>query len=314
MIRLAVLVTAALSLAALLFGSQVVLQEGHLPGVAPALSQGVTTIGVDADPTQSPANTATSLGSIESCISVASNDTFDVDIFITDVTDLLSWEMDFQYASSVVNVSAVNVKMFQAANPGSNVFNASESTPDSDGSFHVSAAELGVGAEDSGSGVLARLTLKAVGPGASPADLLSAMFRDKNNQFIGDTNGDGYFDGPVFNAQIAVDQPDTDGDGLPDPCDDDDDDDTIPDTADNCPLVPNPDQLDTDGDGIGDACDNCPLVPNPNQTDTDGDGTGDACDDDDDNDTIPDTADNCPLVPNPDQLDTDGDGMGDACD
>jgi slime mold repeat-containing protein/thrombospondin type 3 repeat protein len=46
--------------------------------------------------------------------------------------------------------------------------------------------------------------------------------------------------------------PDTDGDGLPDPCD-------------NCPAVPNANQLDTDSDGFGDACDNCPTVPNPAQ-------------------------------------------------
>src|SRR4029077_6350564 len=46
--------------------------------------------------------------------------------------------------------------------------------------------------------------------------------------------------------------PDTDGDGVPDPCD-------------NCPAVPNATQLDTDHDGFGDACDNCPTVPNPAQ-------------------------------------------------
>jgi len=297
-IRLAVLVAVAVSLIAILFGGQVTLQEGHLRGVPPALGQGSTTIGVDADPTQSPANTATSLGSIESCISVATSDVFNIDIFVTDVVDLLSWEMYFQYDGSVVNVTSVNVAMFQAANPGSSVFNASESTPDSDGSFRVGAAELGVGAEDSGSGVLARLTLEAVGPGASPADLLSAMLKDKNNAYIGDTNGDSFFDGPIFNALIAVDQPDTDGDGLPDPCDDDDDDDTIPDESDNCPLVSNTDQTDTDEDTVGDACDNCPDIANTDQTDSDGDGIGDACDDDDDNDTIPDESDNCPSVAN----------------
>src|SRR4030042_1222981 len=80
-------------------------QEGNLPGVAPALGQGVTTLGVDADPTQSPPNTATSLGSIESCVSVATNDTFDIAIFITDVVDLLSWETYLQYDGSVARVT-----------------------------------------------------------------------------------------------------------------------------------------------------------------------------------------------------------------
>lgn len=44
--------------------------------------------------------------------------------------------------------------------------------------------------------------------------------------------------------------PDTDGDGVPDACD-------------NCRLVKNPDQADTDFDGRGDVCDNCPTRYNP---------------------------------------------------
>ncbi|MGB6836734.1 MAG: hypothetical protein WBF66_03405, partial [Dehalococcoidia bacterium] len=127
-----VALAAAIFLAAIVLCSGVVFLERYLPGAAPVRGQGTTTIGVDADPTQLPANTATSLGSIESCIPVATNDTFEIDIFITDVVDLLSWEMYLQYDGSVINVTAVTVEMFQAANPGSDIFNASESTPDSD--------------------------------------------------------------------------------------------------------------------------------------------------------------------------------------
>ena len=302
------------------------------------------TMGIDADPHQAPANTATSLGSIESCTSVVSTpydddgDTladedpvdgvdndgdaqvdedaqgqmFDIDLYITDVVDLLAWEVDIEYDAALLNVLAISVDMFQAANSGSNVFNASEPTPDSDGSYYASATDAG--AVDSGSGVLARITLGPVGSGVSRTDIVSPTLKDKDNQPIGDTDGDGYFDGPVFNAQIAIDQPDTDGDGISDPCDDDDDDDTVPDTSDNCRVVPNPAQADADGDGVGDVCDNCPNTINPDQADADGNGTGDACDSDDDGDTVPDTSDNCPLVPNADQADGDGDGVGDVCD
>jgi len=68
----------------------------------------------------------------------------------------------------------------------------------------------------------------------------------------------------------------------------DEDGDGIPNTLDNCPLIPNPLQEDVgDGDGVGDVCDNCTLVANGphlpdaggnSQRDTDGDGFGNICD------------------------------------
>jgi uncharacterized repeat protein (TIGR01451 family) len=65
-------------------------------------------------------------------------------------------------------------------------------------------------------------------------------------------------------AYEAPPPPDGDGDGVPD-------------SSDNCPIVPNPGQEDGDGDGVGDACDNCPAIANPDQADADGDGVGDLC-------------------------------------
>jgi hypothetical protein len=61
---------------------------------------------------------------------------------------------------------------------------------------------------------------------------------------------------------------DTDGDGQADCVDPDDDGDSVPDLADNCPMVPNSSQTDTDRDGLGDACD----------PDDDNDGDPDASD------------------------------------
>jgi hypothetical protein len=284
-------------------------------------------MGVDANPA---GNTATSLGSIESCIQVSTGSTFDVDIFVRDVTDLLVWQAYFVYNPSVIKVIDRDVDQFLAANAGSNVFDLSASVPDADGGYSVAAVDVAEPVtHDSGDGVLARLTLEAVGPGASPAAIpqmniggdpapdAGPALANLDANFLGDTNGDSYFDGLTFQAQIAVDQP----------CEPDADADGWADGSDNCPQVSNPSQEDTDGDGLGNACDddddndtivdtadNCLLVANADQTDSDGDALGNACDDDDDNDTIVDPADNCPLVANADQTDSDGDGLGDVCD
>ena len=305
-------------------------------------SPGVT-IGVDADPT---GNTATSLGTIEASRTVACGETFEMDLFIQDVTDLLAWSVSLKYDPSVLRITEQDVQMFQAANGGSDVRDRSLRDPAlaggwGGGYYDVAAADVAEpAAPDSGSGVLARLTVAAVGTGESSAGLQGPTlwgFPPPTSISVGS----------MSDAEVTV----------VGPCQDSDED-GIDDRVDNCPLVANFEQVNTDagdqdgdgregedaidgmdndgdtrvdedppGDPEGDACDddddndtvadsddNCPLVPNPDQTDSDGDGVGDACDDDNDNDTIPDSADNCPLDFNPHQADSDGDGLGDACD
>lgn len=117
--------------------------------------------------------------------------------------------------------------------------------------------------------------------------------------------------------------------------DGDEDGDEVPNSVDNCPLLPNADQANNDSDSQGDVCDNdddndgvndggdnCPFVANGagqgDQADNDHDALGDACDPDDDNDGVLDVSDNCPFIKNgpaeDDQANNDGDSLGDACD
>jgi hypothetical protein len=209
----------AMAVAALLAAGGV---AGWMLGAGEESTQASPTlsIGVDANPA---GNTATSVGTIDVCTSVSNGAIFHVDIFITDVTDLLAWEAYFVYDRSVINVIDRKVDMFLAANTDSNVVNLSEAVPNRIGLYRSGAADIECTPDtpapcEDGSGVVARLTLQAVGPGVSSASLplldldgntatdVGPILKDLNSQPLGDANGDAFFDGPIFSAWIAVDQ------------------------------------------------------------------------------------------------------------
>lgn len=185
-----------------------------------------TSLAIDADPT---GNTETSLGPQDNCISVSLGDTFEVDITITDVTDLLAWEASFTYDPEVIQLADRDVELFQAADGESTIFDVSQSTPDSDGTYGLGAVDIAdPEVPDSGSGVLARLTLEAVGAGTSPLALpeidmnddtvpdRGPVFRNVAGEAIGDEDGDGLFDGSISDAEVVVGGPCREGGGEDD--------------------------------------------------------------------------------------------------
>ncbi len=151
--------------------------------------------------------------------------------------------------------------------------------------------------------------------GFDTCDVASGISEDCNANWVPDecdpdSDGDGFIDGcDNCPDDYNPSQADSDNDGSGDHCDlcpgfpddVDGDEDGMPDACDNCPDIANPAQADTDGDGLGDLCDNCPDFANPEQIDLDDDGAGDGCD-------------NCPDIANPNQADADDDGVGDNCD
>jgi hypothetical protein len=184
---------------------------------------------------------------------------FDIDAYIKDVPPMRGFAATFNYTAGVLRVMNKNVMMFLASGSGSTVLDLSDLTlPDTDGYYGTGAFDT-TGPHESGSGVLVRLTLQAVGTGVSPAELTMVNLWDTEGNPIPPVGPYGYFVGPILNGQIAVgmDCPDTDHD-------------TIPDTLDNCPLIANADQADADGDGIGNVCDACPNTAPGASVDTNG--------------------------------------------
>lgn len=180
-----------------------------------ALAQGTPTLAIDVDPT---GNSATLLDTRQVCIEVDSGDTFDIDLTVENVTDLSAWQVYLGFDNSVVNVVDRDVQMFVASGPAANAFDISGSVPhNEDRPYLVGAANI----EDppagvSGSGVLARLTLTAVGSGVTdlttglqPTDIgqpVGATLTDVNGNQIADSDDDSFFDAPILDAKVAVDE------------------------------------------------------------------------------------------------------------
>jgi hypothetical protein len=183
----------------------------------PSHAQAEPVLAIDADAT---GNTPTELGQRDVCIEVKSGDTFDVDVTTQDVVDLYAFEGYVELDVNVVNVierDASSMLLASAAG-GGEAFDLSESVPetaDDNGLFRIGAGITSGVSSVSGSGVLSRLTLEAVGPGLSTLSVrpvqvdvgtVAATLTDVEGNSIGDTDGDSYFDGAILDAQVAVDQ------------------------------------------------------------------------------------------------------------
>ncbi len=169
-------------------------------------AQGVT-LGVDADTAGS---SAAKLGPIQSCRTVQAGDTFDVDVYVTDVSALTGFEFQLQFNADVLQVSAVNDKMFLASISGSNIISFTERPPgQTTGSLSAAAADFGESGttEESGSGVLTRFTLKAAAKGKSTVSIaepkLAANVGGNPASPVEPVDGQTFI-GPVFSANIAV--------------------------------------------------------------------------------------------------------------
>jgi Cohesin domain len=191
------------------------------PAPSPTITQaaspipvGNTSLAVDAITT---GNEAAKLGPIDDCASATLNETFQVDVVIKGVTNLLAWEVPITFDPTVLRVDDRNVKLFQAANAGSQVFDSSNQTPNDTGTYIASAFDTSdPPVLHSGDGILVRLKLTAIGSGTSQLSMApislnengtldkGVLLRAVSGAIIGDTNGNTFFGGPLTPAEIRV--------------------------------------------------------------------------------------------------------------
>ena len=148
-----------------------------LIGGSGAAAQTIGEVGIDADPA---GNTATSLGEIETCVSVSPGDSFDIDVFVDAVPAELGlggFGFNLNYDNAAITVTALEAALLLNANGDSGpLISLSEGTPDSDGSFTVGVADFsGSDPGETGAGVLARITLEASGASGITALTLTAV-------------------------------------------------------------------------------------------------------------------------------------------
>jgi hypothetical protein len=161
-------------------------------------------------------NTATTLGPVDECVEIKSDETQQVDVFVENVTDLIAWEALLNYDPDLLVLEEHDTALFQAANQGSDVQDVSQELPD--GRYTISAFDSSdPPAPDTGSGVLARLTFAGVGAGVSEVSLpltdidgdgmnyRGPLLKDQETNAIGDSDGDSFLDEPAAGARIAVD-------------------------------------------------------------------------------------------------------------
>ena len=195
---------------------------GQASGNGGAPAEGETSVAIDAVPSE---NEATVVGEVETCASADVGDTFIVDLVVSDVEDLIAFEVNIGFDGSILEIVDRDVKLFMESEEGSQVVDTSKQTPNDSGDYTTGGVDTADPlAPESGSGVLARLTLQAKAEGTSPVSLESSdvnadgkadrgvFLRNVDGDIIGDENEDTFFDGPVAGGEIVVGEPCADSD------------------------------------------------------------------------------------------------------
>jgi hypothetical protein len=172
----------------------------------------VNLLAVDTDPT---GNTATSLGTIQDCVTASSGELVTVDVVVDSVPEpgVQSFAVDVLYDPAILEVTAVDYNQLLVASGGS-LFTIVNPLPDRDGDYRFEAADLaGAGAYETGPGVFLRITFRAVGTGVSQIVLSDELSGDFMPNVIYPPAGDKFWIEQLQAGAISV------GTNCPSPAD-----------------------------------------------------------------------------------------------
>ncbi len=197
-------------------------------GVADAGNGGADNFLIDMDPSTTPGNTATSVGTIEACAQINQNNVVDADEDAEDAVEIdvvagplgipvsnpmIAFQFTLRYPAGAVTVIAHDQGFLLASGPNSSLLDAGDAVPDSDGEFTSAALDLNNATPgnvpESGPGVLSRFRLQSTPgtlPGVYPLTLGPNSFGGGQPAHV-DPNNNGFL------PQNLVD---TDGDTVPD--------------------------------------------------------------------------------------------------
>ncbi len=144
-----------------------------------------------------------------SCAEVSVGQVFTVDLRVENADNLIAYELRVTYDSSVLSLEKADFNHFLVSTPPYGQVFPSLFVAETADSHFLAAAETR-GTADSGSGVLARLQMRAITEGMSEIGIQTKpavygpRLTNKEGKPIGDGTGDGIFDGTVLSGMAAV--------------------------------------------------------------------------------------------------------------
>jgi subtilisin family serine protease len=175
---------------------------------------GADAFSIDMNPAAAPGNTATSLGSTETCAQINENGFLDADEDAIDMVrmdvvagphgipasnPMIGFSFTLEYPAGSLRVAEGNAGFMLASGAGSSVSDANDPVPDADGRWTGAAVDTNTGgpgnAPESGPGVLERIGIESVDsslPGVHLLALRDAFHLNANNEsFAPDNSGYG---------------------------------------------------------------------------------------------------------------------------